>query len=220
MGMNKQKNIQRYGFTLAEVLITLVIIGVIAAITIPTLIHSYEQQYWKNAYKKSFAIANTAWISARNQNLIINRPSWTDANSKNTNFLAFRDQFKITKNCTANDNSNCWPAGESIWGVTTPHSNAYAFIDTSGMVWSQESSDNTAGGLILVDINGNKAPNKYGRDRFILIPLTSTDRYTDLTWVQTPQSGDISKISPAPDETATHSSCPSGSCYGTSWLIQ
>ena len=33
---------KRFGFTLAEVLITLGIIGVVAAMTIPTLIHNYK----------------------------------------------------------------------------------------------------------------------------------------------------------------------------------
>lgn len=35
---------KRYGFTLAEVLITLGIIGVVAALTIPTLIQNYKDR--------------------------------------------------------------------------------------------------------------------------------------------------------------------------------
>ena len=37
------------GFTLAEVLITLGIIGVVAALTIPTLVQNYQQRAWKEA---------------------------------------------------------------------------------------------------------------------------------------------------------------------------
>ena len=37
------------GFTLAEVLITLGIIGVVAAVTIPTLVHNYQERAWKEA---------------------------------------------------------------------------------------------------------------------------------------------------------------------------
>ena len=32
------------GFTLAEVLITLAIIGVVAALTVPTVVHKYQQK--------------------------------------------------------------------------------------------------------------------------------------------------------------------------------
>ena len=39
-------------FTLAEVLITLGIVGVVAAITIPTLIASYQKKEAVNALKK------------------------------------------------------------------------------------------------------------------------------------------------------------------------
>ena len=40
---------KRFGFTLAEVLITLAIIGVVAAMTIPTLIANYQQKSWDTA---------------------------------------------------------------------------------------------------------------------------------------------------------------------------
>ena len=40
------------GFTLAEVLITLGIIGVVAAITLPTLIQNYQKQVYANGAKK------------------------------------------------------------------------------------------------------------------------------------------------------------------------
>ena len=40
---------KKNGFTLAEVLITLAIIGVVAAMTIPTLIANYQQKSWDTA---------------------------------------------------------------------------------------------------------------------------------------------------------------------------
>ena len=44
------------GFTLAEVLITLTIIGVIAAITIPNLMKNYQNHITYNALKKNYSI--------------------------------------------------------------------------------------------------------------------------------------------------------------------
>ena len=44
---------RKVAFTLAEVLITLGIIGVVAAITLPILIQKYQKQVWVNQLKKS-----------------------------------------------------------------------------------------------------------------------------------------------------------------------
>jgi len=38
-----------FAFTLAEVLITLAIIGVVAAMTIPTLVANYQEKSWNTA---------------------------------------------------------------------------------------------------------------------------------------------------------------------------
>lgn len=51
---------KKFGFTLAEVLITLVIIGVIAAMTIPTLMSNTNQQENKTAFKKAISTLNQA----------------------------------------------------------------------------------------------------------------------------------------------------------------
>jgi prepilin-type N-terminal cleavage/methylation domain-containing protein len=49
------------GFTLAEVLITLSIIGVVAALTIPTLTRNYEKQLWITQYKATYSILSQAF---------------------------------------------------------------------------------------------------------------------------------------------------------------
>ena len=48
------------GFTLAEVLITLVIIGVIAAMTVPTLMNNTNAQEYRSALKKAISGLNQA----------------------------------------------------------------------------------------------------------------------------------------------------------------
>lgn len=45
------------GFTLAEVLITLGIIGVVAALTLPTLIQNHQKQVYVNGLKKALSIS-------------------------------------------------------------------------------------------------------------------------------------------------------------------
>jgi len=49
------------GFTLAEVLITLGVIGVVAAITLPTLIKNYQKQVWVNQLKKSVSVVENGF---------------------------------------------------------------------------------------------------------------------------------------------------------------
>ncbi len=49
------------GFTLAEVLITLGIIGVVAAITIPTLMTNYKAHKLRTRYLKAYSIAQQAF---------------------------------------------------------------------------------------------------------------------------------------------------------------
>ena len=48
------------GFTLAEVLITLAIIGVVAAIAIPSVISNTQQQEFKTGLRKAVSVLNSA----------------------------------------------------------------------------------------------------------------------------------------------------------------
>ena len=47
---------KNYGFTLAEVLITLGIIGVVAAITIPNLITTYKAKQLHSQFLKNYSV--------------------------------------------------------------------------------------------------------------------------------------------------------------------
>lgn len=51
---------KKSGFTLSEVLITLGVIGVVAALTIPSLSMSYQRRIWESKLKKVYAIATNA----------------------------------------------------------------------------------------------------------------------------------------------------------------
>ena len=59
---------QQKGFTLAETLITLTILGVVAAITVPSLINKYSESANRTKVKKSMA----AYEKALNQMIIEN----------------------------------------------------------------------------------------------------------------------------------------------------
>ena len=51
-------NSRKIAFTLAEVLITLGIIGVVAALTLPTLISNYKKQTYVTGLQKAYSVLN------------------------------------------------------------------------------------------------------------------------------------------------------------------
>ena len=64
--MKQMKNLNE-GFTLAEILITLGIIGVVAALTIPTLIANTNSAKFRSQFKKSFSTLKQAGIMSQAQ---------------------------------------------------------------------------------------------------------------------------------------------------------
>ena len=54
------ENMKKYGFTLAEVLITLGIVGVVATMTIPTLLANMNSAIFRNQYKKTLSVLSQA----------------------------------------------------------------------------------------------------------------------------------------------------------------
>ena len=58
----------RLGFTLAEVLITLGIIGVVAAMTMPSLITNYQKKQTISQLKKSYSVVSQALVSSQAEN--------------------------------------------------------------------------------------------------------------------------------------------------------
>lgn len=61
------RNKRKFGFTLAEVLITLAIIGIIAAMTVPTILSNVNEQGWRSAFLKNYALIRQAHqLSIRN----------------------------------------------------------------------------------------------------------------------------------------------------------
>ena len=55
-GQNKLYVKRKIAFTLAEVLITLGVIGVVAAMTLPTLIFNYQKKVVANRLKQTYSL--------------------------------------------------------------------------------------------------------------------------------------------------------------------
>jgi len=78
---SKTNSRNKKGFTLAEILITLTVIGVVAALTIPNLLQNTNQAELKAAWKKTFADVSQAVTLLVNDNGGTLAGAYTDANA-------------------------------------------------------------------------------------------------------------------------------------------
>ena len=129
-----QTNIERYkmfkllGFTLAEVLITLGIIGVVATLTIPPLINNYQKTQYLTLLKKDYSQFQQALLELAVDEGCIGDLSCTsvfDGHGPNNaatslaNYTTFISYFKIAKDCYKVSNQGCFthalsPSSEPI----------------------------------------------------------------------------------------------------------
>ncbi len=59
--LNKNHMKHQFGFTLAEVLFTITVIGVVAALTIPSLIQSVSNKQYETSLKKNYSVIANAY---------------------------------------------------------------------------------------------------------------------------------------------------------------
>ncbi len=93
---------KKLGFTLAEVLITLAIIGVVAALTVPTVIRNYQERQTVTALKKFYTEISQAWARAQVENSTPDTWNWgTGGDSASADKLIdyLAPYLKITKRC-------------------------------------------------------------------------------------------------------------------------
>ena len=149
-------SLKRVAFTLAEVLITLGIIGVVAALTLPTLIQNHQKQVYVTQLKKAYSTLGNAFNKMAVDEDVVD---WKQTNcgsslSTATCMEALTKQMNIVKK---KDNSSC----STAWSGDFCDE---AFLTNDGTLFLFPCA-NVA--QLLVDVNGvQKSPNKYGRDRF------------------------------------------------------
>ena len=110
-------------FNLAEILITLAIIGIIAALTVPTLLKNYQKAQYVAGLKKSYATISSAYAQYRaTAPTICNDHRDSDCNNKNKAYYeGFIANLKVKEKCL---NYN----GYSIYFNETPCSKSKSQI--------------------------------------------------------------------------------------------
>lgn len=157
------------GFTLAEVLITLGIIGVVAALTMPVLVGNYKKKQTVTQLKKVYsALQQSIQMSQVKYGDIVDWDWTLDGNDFFMKYLA--NNFNVVKNCGINQ--GCWNNTGilDLTGAEYPDNP----LKTSG--WSSLIlSDGTYVALVkqdnnhihfVIDLNGSKKPDTLGKDIF------------------------------------------------------
>ena len=179
--------LSRTAFTLAEVLITLGIIGIVAAMTIPTLVANYRGNVLQTQTKKAYSILSQALQQMQyDTGQIPNHENYGSEQGANETgggkFMdTFRPYFLSFGNCKTREcitQSYNDEDGTLVSGLTNKYRNYNNTSDVStgrfddgqmimsdGMFLMVENY--TAEILLTIDVNGlNNKPNRWGHDLF------------------------------------------------------
>ena len=166
-------SLKKAAFTLAEVLITLGIIGVVAAMTMPSLIQNYQEKATVTKLKKCYSLVSQAYVS------ILNDEGGSDtlqAGDDLEMMEKFGKYLKYQKTCGRN--KGCFPNvtyksvtgnGYSKWEDDTTDRSRAILTDGTLIMFNKSvitENENYIYAQIYVDINGFKGPNQLGRDFF------------------------------------------------------
>ena len=173
------KNKKSFGFTLAEVLITLGIIGIVAVLTIPQVVKNYKEKATVTHLKKAYSIMGQAWqmatlkygefqdwgLAGGDEDILVDRMA---------------PFFNAIKVCHIANLGDCMPDTMYLSSVGTNYNNwvrdtssswkRSALVLSNGVVLMMNiplaSSQTNAVVQFYVDLNGKDKPNKLGEDFF------------------------------------------------------
>ena len=179
---------KKYAFTLAEVLITLSILGVVAVISVSSIYRNVQDSIMVTKVKQVYSLLDNVvnqMIVENGQVQTWNWPDKADFNQiNNANYLASlaKNYFNVSQDCDNNKKGDCSTYGyKSLQGETINNSASYksnyynnAFVLRNGMVINclsgyllpEHSSESYQAITFRVDINGIKEPNRSGWDIF------------------------------------------------------
>ena len=180
--------IKKCAFTLAEVLITLGIIGVVAAMTLPVLVNKYQEKVTVSKVKKFYSTMNQVLLMSIKDN---GYPSeWSISDGQNSTTAKQLAQYliphmKIIKDCGVNSGclkytSKAKFLDGNISNINYDTDNRYykIILADNSYIWFRSSTPyciNDAPAYytikntcfsIFFDINGYKPPNTIGKDIF------------------------------------------------------
>ena len=168
---------KKAAFTLAEVLITLGIIGVVAAMTMPSLINTTQKKELETAFKKQYSVLQQAILMIKTEDAI----DFEYENYSSGFKKRLAQQYKSAQDCGAiNYNTGCILTEEdgtfNYYKTLNGNSLDRQYFDDGGFITpdgtlfliEQGKQAESIGYLVSVDVNGfKKRPNKMGYDLFM-----------------------------------------------------
>lgn len=164
-----KKIIRASAFTLAETLIVMGIVGVIAALTLPNLNSSTNNKEKVTKLQKIYSNLNDAL--GRAQAVYGPFDEWfgkdNDDTAKVNRFVSRLNDFtKLTKDCGITSNASCWNSTSSTYSNTS-NARTVQLADGTSLFFK---SGMATYGHIWVDVDGpNKGVNKPSYDQFLFV---------------------------------------------------
>ena len=175
-------------FTMAELLVTLLVVGMVAMLTIPVFIQKVTDFYLKVKLKRNYSLMAQAFNQIRADGGGTLLGGIVACNRDNNSCIknGFASKLKVIRNCGNNKNSNnsCFIAQNKVKFIDGRSASSAFFNDgrTSGLLlangasiafwWDSENctmySDKRCGWFTL-DVNGFKGPNTWGRDIYYFV---------------------------------------------------
>ena len=185
---------KRFGFTLAEILVTLGIIGVVAAMTIPSLMTNVQKKIYVNQLKVAYAtiqegfrrmmaddqtneLAGTELYSiiVKPEGIIGGTPEEGEARKILSQYFKNAHVGYSLSGNTSDDCKVATKKGVAYYGLDDYESCEYLSVDNGFqyilpnfrmIIHLVPCSDDGHCGWIYVDVNGASGPNSMGRDWF------------------------------------------------------
>lgn len=171
-------------FTLSEILITLGIIGVIAALTMPGLITNFQKRATVTKLKETYSIFNQAVRHSEEDNGTIDSWDWENNRSHNGDYI----RTTYLANYLKMDKLSSWQTRGLKWKTPNGSINNHYQVPQYALhngVWlafyqsylTGAGNHHKIGLWIIVDLNGKSGPNRYGRDVFVMsiYPFLNSD---------------------------------------------
>lgn len=183
---------KKAAFTLAEVLITLGIIGIVAALTIPTLIQKYKEKVTVNKVLSAYSLLSNAYSMLLDE---YGTPdTWEDKSDLGVANM-FAKKLELGRICSPRSDVNCYTysirystltgydglsADRFLFGGEGLLKDMFVIFEMDSptcrgvneYTWDSVTENSPYWhmcGHIKVDINGDKLPNRHGVDLFSFI---------------------------------------------------